>query len=200
MDNEVLEAAKRGHTAAQVIKASNLIKKYGFTLGHQVMVGLPKSTLKKEIYTMQECIKLQPQIVRIYPVYVLRDSKLWDMYEEKEYTPLELEDAVKRASAMYSLCVNNHINVIRIGLQTTEEINSKNTEIAGPVCDNYKERVLSYISYNNLKEKLQKLKTNKEIKLVVNPKEVNYIVGNNKNNLHKLNSEFSGRITIKVKE
>ena len=142
MDDEVLEAAKRGHTAAQVVKASNLIKKYGFTLGHQVMVGLPKSTIDKEIYTMEECIKLQPEIVRIYPVYVLKESKLWDMYEEKAYAPLELEDAVKRASVMYSLCVKNNINVIRIGLQTTEEINSKNIEIAGPVCDNYKERVL----------------------------------------------------------
>lgn len=200
MDDEVLEAAKRGHTKEQVVKASNLIKKYGFTLGHQVMVGLPKSTIDKEIYTMEECIKLQPEIVRIYPVYVLKESKLWDMYEEKDYIPLELEDAVKRASAMYSLCIKNNINVIRIGLQTTEEINSKNIEIAGPVCDNYKERVLSYISYNNVKEKIDKLKTKKDIKLIVSPKEVNYIVGNNKNNLYKLNSEYSGKVTVKVKE
>jgi len=200
MDDEVLEAAKRGHTKEQVVKASKLIKKYGFILGHQVMVGLPKSTLEKEIYTMEECIKLQPELVRIYPVYVLKDSKLWDMYEEKQYIPLQLEDAVKRASTMYSLCVKNDINVIRIGLQTTEEINSKNIEIAGPVCDNYKERVLSYISYNNIKEKINKLKTNKDIKLIVSPKEVNYIVGNNKNNIHKLNSEYSGKVTIKVKE
>ncbi|MBQ8042544.1 MAG: radical SAM protein [Clostridia bacterium] len=200
MDGEVLKAAKRGHTAEQVVKASNLIKKYGFTLGHQVMVGLPKSTLEKEIYTMQKCIELKPEIVRIYPVYVLKESKLWDMYEDKEYTPLEIEDAVKRASAMYSLCVENGINVIRIGLQTTEEINSKNVEIAGPVCDNYKERVLSYISYNNVKEKLDKVKPNKQIKLVVSSKEVNYVVGNNKSNLHKYNSEYSGKVEIKVKE
>lgn len=200
MDDEVLEAAKRGHTSEQVIKASNLIKKYGFTLGHQVMVGLPKSTLEKEIYTMQKCIDLKPEIVRIYPVYVLKESRLWDMYEDKEYIPLELEDAVARASAMYSLCVESGINVIRIGLQTTEEINSKNVEIVGPVCDNYKERVLSYISYNNVKDKLNKIKPNKQVKLVVSPKEVNYIVGNNKNNLHKYNSEYSGKVTIKVKE
>ncbi len=200
MDDEVLEAAKRGHTANQVVKASNLIKKYGFTLGHQVMVGLPKSTLEKELYTMEKCIELKPEIVRIYPVYVLKESKLWDMYEAKEYIPLELEDAVERASAMYSLCVKNNINVIRIGLQTTEEINAKNLQIAGPVCDNYKERVLSYISYNSIKDKLNKLKPNKQVKLVVSPKEVNYIVGNNKNNLHKYNSEYSGKVTIKVKE
>ena len=200
MDDDVLKVAKRGHTSEQVVKASNLIKKYGFTLGHQVMVGLPESTMEKEIATMKKCIYLKPEIVRIYPVYVLKESKLWDMYENKEYTPLELEEAVKRASAMYSLCVENGINVIRIGLQTTEEINSKNVEIAGPVCDNYKERVLSYISYNNVKEKLKKLKPNKQVKLVVSPKQVNYIVGNNKDNLRKYNSEYSGKVGVKVKE
>ena len=200
MDDEVLTAAKRGHTSADVEKASKLIKKYGFKLGHQVMVGLPNSTLEKELETMKKCIELGPEIVRIYPVYVLKESKLWEMYESKEYIPLELEDAVKRASAMYSLCVENNINVIRIGLQTTEEINSKNLEIAGPVCDNYKERVLSYISYNNVKNKLEKIKPNKEVEIVTNPKEVNYIVGNNKSNLHKYNSEYCGKVTIKVKE
>ena len=200
MDDDVLQASKRGHTSEQVVKASNLIKKYGFTLGHQVMVGLPESTMEKEIGTMKRCIELKPEIVRIYPVYVLKESKLWEMYENKEYTPLELEDAVKRASAMYSLCVENGINVIRIGLQTTEEINSKNVEIAGPVCDNYKERVLSYISYKKVKQKLDGIKPNKEIKLVVSPKEVNYIVGNNKINLHKLSSEYCGKVSIKVKE
>ena len=200
MDDEVLLAAKRGHTAANVVKASNLIKKYGFVLGHQVMVGLPKSTLEKEIYTMERCIELKPEIVRIYPVYVLKESKLWEMYEEKEYIPLELEDAVKRASEMYTLCVKNNIKVIRIGLQTTEEINSKNIEIVGPVCDNYKERVLSHISYINVKEKLDKIKSKKDINLIVNSKEVNYVVGNNKSNLNKYNSEYSGKVEIKVKE
>lgn len=200
MDDEVLTTAKRGHTSADVEKASKLIKKYGFKLGHQVMVGLPNSTLEKEIETMKKCIELGPKIVRIYPVYVLKESKLWDMYENEEYTPLELEDAVRRASAMYCLCVENNINVIRIGLQTTEEINSKNIDIAGPVCDNYKERVLSYISYNNVKNKLEKIKPNKEVEIVTNPKEVNYIVGNNKSNLHKYNSEYCGKVTIKVKE
>ena len=200
MDNEVLLAAKRGHTAEHVIKASNLIKKYGFTLGHQVMVGLPKSTLEKEVYTMEECIKLKPEIVRIYPVYVLKESKLWEMYEKKEYTTLKLEEAVERASKMYELCVKNNINVIRIGLQTTEKINSKNVEIAGPVCDNYKERVLSYIAYKNVKEKLDKAKENRIIKLVTNPKEVNYIVGSNKMNLKKYESEYSGKVRVEVKE
>ena len=200
MDNEVLIASKRGHTASDVIKASNLIKKYGFVLGHQVMVGLPKSTQEKEIETMKRCIELKPEIVRIYPVYVLKDSKLWEMYETKEYTPITLEEAVMRTSKMYEMCVNSGINVIRIGLQTTEEINSKNEDIKGPVSDNYKEKVLSYIAYEAIKEKMKKVKENRNVILVTNQKEVNYIVGDSKCNLKKLNSEYSGKVTVKVKE
>ena len=200
MDDEVLIASKRGHTAEHVIKASKLIKKYGFTLGHQVMVGLPQSNETKEIQTMQKCIDLKPEIVRIYPVYVLQESKLWDMYEEKEYIPLDVKDAVFRASKMYEMCVKNNINVIRIGLQTTEEINSKNTKIVGPVCDNYKERVLSNIAKENVLQKLAKAKPDRNIRLVVNVKEVNYIVGPNKENIQKYNSEYSGKVIVKVKE
>ena len=200
MDDEVLVASKRGHTAADVIKASKLIKKYGFVLGHQVMVGLPKSTKEKEIDTMKKCIELKPEIVRIYPVYVLRDSKLWDMYENKEYIPISIEEAVKRASKMYEICVKNNINVIRIGLQTTEEINSKNEDIKGPVSDNYKEKVLSHIAYEMIKEKMKKVRENRNIILVTTTKEVNYIVGDSKSNLKKLNSEYSGKVTVKVKE
>ena len=200
MDDEVLQASKRGHTAEQVVKASNLIKKYGFNLGHQVMVGLPKSTLEKEIYTMKRCIELKPKIVRIYPVYVLKQSKLWEMYEQKEYVPLQLEDAIMRAGKMYRLCIKNKINVIRIGLQTTEEINSKNTEIVGPVCDNYKERVLSYIAYNNVSNRLKKIKSDMQINIITTPREVNYIVGNNKYNMNRYASEYSGKIRVKIKK
>ena len=32
----------------------------------------------------------------IYPVYVLKDSKLYEMYENKEYTPLSVDDAIER--------------------------------------------------------------------------------------------------------
>lgn len=199
MDDEVLLKSKRGHTSLDVVKASNLIKKYGFTLGHQVMVGLPNSTFEKEIETINKCIELKPDIVRIYPVYVLKESKLFDMYENKEYIPLSLDEAVKRASKMYEMCVKNNINVIRIGLQTTEEINSKNDDIKGPVCDNYKERVLSYIALNKVKEKLAKTKPNRNIILTSDSKQINYIVGNNKSNIKAYNSVYSGKVSIKTK-
>ena len=84
MDEKVLNYAKRGHTASDVIFASKLIKKYGIKLGHQIMIGLPNSTLETELYTIRECLKLGPTQLRIYPVYVIEDSELYDMYKPKK--------------------------------------------------------------------------------------------------------------------
>ena len=138
-------------------------------------------------------------MVRIYPVYVLKESKLYEMYENGEYLPLELEDAVKRASLLYKECIKNKINVIRIGLQTTEEINSKNNDIKGPVCDNYKERVLSNIAKEEIIKKIKKAKQCKELNLIAKTNEINYIVGPNKNNIYTYESEYCGKIKVKSK-
>ena len=68
MNDDILDYSKRGHTREDVVKASNLIHKYGIRLGHQIMVGLPNSTLEDEVYTIKECLKLKPSQLRIYPV------------------------------------------------------------------------------------------------------------------------------------
>lgn len=199
MDEEVLIASKRGHTSRDVVAASKLIRKHGFELGHQVMIGLPKSTKEKEIETIKKCIKLKPDVVRIYPVYVLKNSKLYDMTKDKEYIPLELEEAIERAKEVYKECVRNKINVIRIGLQTTEEINKKNEEILGPVCDNYKERILTNISRDYVLGKIKNKGKLKRIKLVVPKNTQNYVVGNNKSNITYFEEKLGLKLEVKGK-
>ena len=52
LDDQVLTLARRGHTAEDVYQASRLIKEKGFSLGWQLMPGLPGETetsLKKTI-------------------------------------------------------------------------------------------------------------------------------------------------------
>ena len=56
----ILKKSQRGHTFADVIKASKLIRRFGITLGHQMMVGLPESTEIDEINTAKALIKLKP--------------------------------------------------------------------------------------------------------------------------------------------
>ena len=132
----ILAKCQRGHTFEDVKKASKLIRLYGFTLGHQMMIGLPESTKLDEINTAKALIKLKPKIVRIYPVLVIKNTPLAKEYEQGEYIPLTVEQAVDRAKDIMQLFNNAKIEVIRIGLQNTEEITDPSEEssqvIAGP--------------------------------------------------------------------
>ncbi len=71
----ILKRSKRGHTFEDVKKASKLIRKNGFCLGHQMMVGLPESTRLDELNTAKDLAKLKPKIVRIYPVLVIKNTR-----------------------------------------------------------------------------------------------------------------------------
>ena len=135
-NNFILERCKRGHTFEDVKKASKLIRKYRFTLGHQMMVGLPDSTEKDDIKTAEDLIKLKPKLIRIYPVLVIKGTELAREYKNKEYTPLTVGQAVERSKEILKLFNKKHITVIRIGLQNTDTItNPKDKEsevVAGP--------------------------------------------------------------------
>lgn len=197
MDEEVLLASKRGHTVQDVINASKLIKKYKFELGHQVMIGLPESTLEKEINTIDACIKLKPSVIRIYPVYVLKESKLYDMTISGEYLPLELKNAINRAKEVYKRCVKAKVNVIRIGLQTTEEINEKSENILGPVCDNYRERILSIIAREQVEKRLKKISKTKYTNIYVPKTMQSFVIGYNRENIECFEAITQSTVCVK---
>jgi len=139
MDDLVLESSKRGHTSIDVIRAAIIINLLNIELGFQIMVGLPKSTLKSEIWSMLKLLKFNPKQLRIYPVYVLEKSQLYDMYLKNEYIPLTLDDAVLRTAEVIKICRSSNVQIIRIGLQSTKEISASNSKIVGPVSDNFAE-------------------------------------------------------------
>lgn len=149
MDDNVLHLSGRGHTSEDVIIASKLIKEYGFTLGLQVMLGLPGDDFSKDIKTASEVIKLKPEICRIYPALVIKDTPMEKMYNRCLYKPYTLEEAVRISKIIYGMFVANDINVIRIGLQPTEDINVGKELIAGPFHPAFRELVEGSI-YNEI--------------------------------------------------
>ena len=119
-DPEVLRLSGRGHDVSVVYRSAALIKEYGFTLGIQLMIGLPGDTLEKCIFSAKETVKIGPQIARLYPTVVIKDTALYDMYLGGSYTPLSEEDAVNRTKAMYEILDNAGINIIRVGLKSSD--------------------------------------------------------------------------------
>lgn len=119
---EVLSASKRGHDASCVYRSCQLIKEYGFTLGIQLMIGLPGDTLEYDVYSAKEAVSLKPDIARLYPTVVIKDTELFDLMTEGNYKPMDEEDAVNRTAVMYRILTNAGINVIRVGLKSSDII------------------------------------------------------------------------------
>ena len=129
MDDDVLEQNGRGHTAAQVISASEAVRRHGFSLGLQMMTGLYGDTPQGAVRTAQTLADCLPDTMRIYPTLVLRDTRLEALYRSGEYTPMTLEEAVSLCSELLSFFGERQIRVIRLGLHDSEETASC---VAGP--------------------------------------------------------------------
>ena len=121
-DDEVLRLSGRGHDSAVVYKSSKLIQDYGFELGIQLMIGLPGDSLKSCIFSAEETVKIGPAIARLYPTVVIQDTALYDQYRNGQYTPLTQEEAVLRTKEMYKILTEAGINIIRVGLKSTDLI------------------------------------------------------------------------------
>ncbi len=170
-DTEVLSRSARGHDFESVVLSSDLIKSYGIELGLQMMLGLPGDNTTKMIKTAEELIALEPSCVRIYPTLVVPDTSLWDMYNEGSYTPLTVEEAVDILAVLIPMFRSNNINVIRVGLQTTDEIN-ENT-VAGPYHPAIRELSEGRILRNLIEEHVKDSK----LEVHVSPKSVSKTIG-----------------------
>src|SRR5699024_9287330 len=118
---------------------------FGFQLGLQMMIGLPGDTKEKSLYTAKEIIKMNPICTRIYPTLVVKETFLENMYLNNKYEPLLLQDAVDISTDLLMLFQYNKINVIRVGLQPTDNITLGKDVIAGPFHSAFRQLVESNI-------------------------------------------------------
>ena len=199
----ILKRAGRGHTFEDVKKASKLIRFYGFNLGHQMMVGLPESTKLDEINTAKQLIKLKPKMVRIYPVLVIKGTELEKEYNEGKYKALTVVQAVETCKELVKMFSKKKIDVIRIGLQPTDTIsdpNNKESEVvAGPFHSAFRQLVESGMWYDVIVEKIKKLNAKvKEVEVIVNPQDVNNVVGQRKENVSNLKQVYDVDLIVKA--
>lgn len=198
----ILKKAGRGHTFEDVKKASKLIRWYGFKLGHQMMVGLPDSTKIDEINTAKSLIKLKPKMIRIYPVLVIKGTQLEKDYNEGTYKPLTVVQAVETCKELVRMFDKKKIDVIRVGLQNTDEITSPEFEssevVAGPYHPAFRQLVESSMWYDAIVEKIKKLNMKvKKVQVEVNSQDINNVIGHKKENVIKLKDTYDVDLIVK---
>ena len=201
-NNYILKRINRGHTFEDVKKASKMIRWHGFRLGHQIMVGLPESTRLDEINTAKQLIKLKPKMVRIYPTLVIKNTKLEKEYKEGTYKPLSVVQTVEICKDLVRMFADKDIDVIRVGLQTTDEISdpsNKNSEVvAGPYHPALRQLVESAMWYDAIVGKIKKLNVKvKEVEVTVNPVDSNNVIGHKKENVLKLKDTYDVDLVLK---
>ena len=198
MDKNVLIDSVRGHDTEEVIKSAKLIKESGIKLGLQMMVGLPSDTEEKCIATARKFIELKPDCVRIYPTLVVKDTGLEVLLNKGEYKPFTLEQSIQIVKKLLALFYVNNTNVIRVGLQATEDIQVGKAVVDGPHHPAFRELAESEMIKDYLIYIAKKYNIEKYITVKTNKKNVSKIIGNKKSNSNYMKNKL--KINLKTKE
>lgn len=96
--DEVLSLVNRGHTVADTVRSTRVIKDSGLKLCYHMMPGLPGSTTEKDLASFRRIFDdpgFRPDKLKIYPTLVIPGTPLHALWKRGQYTPLTDEDAAR---------------------------------------------------------------------------------------------------------
>ena len=185
MDENVLKLNRRGHTAEDVFKASEMIKSYGFSLGLQMMTGLYGDSDETIMKTARDFIKIKPDTVRIYPTVVLKHTYLDTLRREGKFIPRSAEDSVDICADLIEMFKKEDIKVIRVGLHAEEWV--KNDATGGAYHPAMRELCESRIFLKRIMKILNEQDFPQgNIEIHVNPTNISKVIGQKKSNIVKM--------------
>lgn len=196
MDPDVLELSGRGHTPRDTENAANLIKSRGFGLVLQTMTGLPGDSAEKDMFTAEKVADLGPDAVRIYPCVVLKGTKLEKMARDGQYRPQTVGEAVEICADLISFYRSRGIGILRVGLHSSD-LTKNGSVVSGAFHPAFGELCESELVYRDLRARILKNGIRSGIfAFTAKEEEMSKTVGQNRNNLIRLEREFDIRIKI----
>ena len=188
-DEEVLKLAGRECPLDVIQSAVDKIHKTRFRLGLQLMPGLPGDNEEKFQKSVDNVISLKPSFVRIYPTLVIKNTGIFDMYQQGTYTPWSLErmiEAVKEAVVKFEQA---GIKVIRVGLHPDPSL--MESYVAGPFHPSFRYLVDSRIMRERMINMIRSLKqVPLSVTFRVPTRRVSLYLGHKKENLSIIKSIF----------
>ena len=203
--NEVLTKSRRGYTYDDVVKAVEEVRKFPFDLSFQLMLGLPGDNPEAAFLTAQRTIKLKPDLIRIYPTVVIKNTVLEKWYKEGSYVPWTLQQAIETAAGWLCFFSLYDIPVIRMGLQATENLTIGHELVAGPYHPAFGELVESMLMLRHILAMLDMLSTADDAELIAideaersyheimiyfHPLDYSKVVGQKRANIQYLQKKF----------
>ncbi len=200
MNDAVLSACKRGHTAAQGKEACALVKQYGFSLVGQMMVGLPGAAPADEVDTAKTLCELFVDAARVYPTVVFEETELCRMTREGVYLPISLEEAVVRTKEVLKVFDSRGVPCIRVGLCASENLASEKV-VGGANHSAVGELAMGEIFYEKMCQQLDEAGDvrGKIVVFYVPKGAISRAVGQKKKNTERIYKKYSP-LRIKVLE
>jgi len=191
MVDEVLYLSNRGHGASDVSAAMEMLKERGFKTGIHLMAGLPGDSRSGFEYTIAKTIDLKPDMVRIHPTVVLQDTALAELFLNGSYHPLSLPEAIDMCKYALRRLGEADILVIRVGLQTTREMEMAGSIIAGPYHPAFRSLVEESMFFDMASAMLADRKiSEQEVIFSLSPKDVSFFLGHHNKNVQTLKELF----------
>ncbi len=182
-NDEVLSLNNRGHSFDDVKRASEQIKNAKINLGHQIMLGMYGSTPEIDCRTVDDVLSLKPSCVRIYPVVTLKGTYLEKLYNQGEYVPYTVEAAAILAKEAVVKFRERGIDVIRIGLHSSDELENGESVVAGPYHAAFGEITESLVFRDIIEEDIKTNKIrNNEFVFKCSKKDISKAIGHKKMN------------------
>lgn len=91
-NDKTAEVINRGYLSSEFTKAVSILRKYNIDVVCHVMVGLPGENKSDLENTINFINKHDIQGIKIHSTYVIKDTKLYDLYNKGKYLPISLED------------------------------------------------------------------------------------------------------------
>lgn len=135
--DDVLILNKRGHLIDETIKATKLLKDAGFKINYHMMPGLPGSSSARDFKMFKQLfngMEFQPDMLKIYPTVVLKNSLLYRNWKRGNYKPLTDKTFEKLVLKIKAEAITPYVRIARLvrDVPTT-------SIIAGPVVSNLRQ-------------------------------------------------------------
>lgn len=181
--NNILDSVDRKYTQEVVINSTKLIKSYGFKIGYHIMLRLPYSTAKMDLWMLNEISNNSdyiPDYLKIYPLVYFKEKslqkKLYKLYRDKPWDSYDAYEIIDRLIKFKSK-IPEHIRIQRIGRQF--EINDELKSI--------RQRILDKMKDNSIDCKCIRCR---ELKTFLNEYKIQYNYKNNVYNTKYSNNDY----------
>ena len=116
LNDEIYRLVRRGHTVADVIKATALLREHGFKVYYHWMPGLPGATPEEDLELSRKLFtddSFKPDGLKLYPTMVVEGTELEKWYQEGRYQPYDVDTMVDLLVEIKSL-VPKYVRISRV--------------------------------------------------------------------------------------